>query len=1022
MKKGLMLVVFLAGVGVCLGAPINFNGGFELGTAGYALTRNLEPDVNPQLEYLPLELDRQAPGAGRQSALIRNGRGEPFELHSKEFQFKKDVEYDVSFKAKSSVSASWLRIILYSVNSDGKYCDDGTGKMLSPQWTEYTFTMKAKLPGWYHFKLSSRKACDFWLDDLSIAEKIPAVPANPFGAFIEAAVVSSSYLYDKDEDSAAKFTLKVVNIGTAPGERTLKLVGRDEYFGDELFSLECPVSLAAGESNEFLFEQPLTRYGSVRVEVSGAGNSHLGFYSVIGHYDSKPVDINKTFCVGLNGHGKWLSPRIPKPAYIVKNDSLESCLSTYERMGCRIIREWGGGVGSTQWYQMEPTRGGWDYSYLDKQLELYRKFHIEALPVIGNDDFIARTQNYQQLFLPEWLIPLCERVKKDPPNVTEERVRGNVLLPPEDLWRAYVRNCMRHAKGRFQAVEIMNEPNLFLAPEVYNRYLKAASEEIRAAGSKTTIVGFCLSSDFGASALDWGKTCFKDGGLKYVDAVGFHPYGSRQLNSPFPADKDIAGLRSLLKPYGDYPFWNTELFYVTDTPSPNYVVKSECQAYHVAWRFLTDLGEGAKQSICLQSDQIWKPLLTPNCVSMDRVTEWAPSEIAVAYNALARIFEGATPVDSVRWGNDTACYVYEREGKPLAAFWNHGGMKNVKLKLDAGEASGLKLLDIFGNEIKFPEDGVLTLSETPFYLVVRARSAFNIFSSEMSVKEFLSFLKNGRVEAARPVEPCALGRFVPKNGGWKVVVAFRNCAGRGLVGKLSLHGEGVDAADSVAFSIPAGEELSLPIPVKLDAAKLCGKVAAKFELEGRTWEFPLAVGRPGKVLRPGGQERFGPAAMKLEDDGKTLRLSFDVKDSTPDAYVAGGAPWMQDCVELSFDAAPLRNSVKYPERYTDDVARLFLLPNAPEGERLVMQPRGLKLDGAKAICAKWDGGYSVELEIPRTAFAGKTIGFESQIDDGDAVDRKAQASWNSNGDAYKNRLSFGFIELDGQVPGKELKK
>ncbi len=1008
-----MLLILLAGVGgACLDTPLNFNGGFELGTEGYALTRNLEPDINPQLEYLPLELDRQAPGSGRQSALIRNGRGEFFVLHSKEFQLKNDVEYEVSFKAKSSVSDSWLRIIVFCVNSDGKYYDDGTGKMLSPKWTEYKYTMKAKLPGWYHFKLSSQKACDIWLDDLSIVEKSPAVTAKPLETFMEAAVVPGSYLYDKEEDSVAKFKLKVVNIGDAPAAKTLKLVGRDEYFGDVLFSLECPVSLAAGEMKEFPFEQPLTRYGSVRVEIAGAGNSHSGFYSVIGHYDSKPVDISKTFCVGLNsGSSKWLPPRIARPAYIVKNGSLESCFAIYERIGCRIIREWGNGVGSTQWYQMEPKQGEWNYSYLDKQLELYRKFHIEALPVIGNDDFIARTKNYQQLFLPEWLITLCARIKKDPPNVTEERVRGNVLLPPENLWRAYVRNCMLHANGRFQAVEIMNEPNLFLAPEVYNRYLKAASEEIRAAGSKTTIVGFCLSSDFGASALDWGKMCFKDGGLNYVDAVGFHPYGSRQLNSPFPADKDIAGLRALLKPYGNYPFWNTELFYVTDNPSPNYVVKSECRPYHVAWRFLTDLGEGARQSICLQSDQIWKPLLTPNCVSMERVTEWAPSEIAVAYNALARIFEDATPVDSVRWGNDSICYVYEREGKPLAAFWNHGKMKNLKLRLDASKTSGLKLLDIFGNEVKFSQDGVLTLSENPFYLVAREKSVFNI-SSKMSVKDFLAFLKNGRVEADRPVEACPIGRLVPKNGGWTVVVAFRNCAGRGLVGKLSLQGDGLNTVASVAFSILSGEELSLPVPVKLDAAKLGGKVAAKFEIEGQAWEFPLTMGRPGMVLRPGGQAFFGPASMKLESDGKTLKLFFAVKDSTPDAYVAGGAPWMQDCVELSFDASPLQNSVKYPERYTGDVARLFILPAAPEGARLVMQPRGLKLDGAKTVCAKKDGGYSVELEIPRTAFTGKTIGFEAQIDDGDAVDRKAQASWNSQGDAYKNRLSFGFIELE----------
>ena len=59
---------------------------------------------------------------------------------------------------------------------------------------------------------------------------------------------------------------------------------------------------------------------------------------------------------------------------------------------------------------------------------------------------------------------------------------------------------MKHIKGRVPVYEVTNEPNLYLAPEAYVAYLKEANSAIREADPAAKISGFCLSSDFSASA------------------------------------------------------------------------------------------------------------------------------------------------------------------------------------------------------------------------------------------------------------------------------------------------------------------------------------------------------------------------------------------------------------------------------------------------------------------------------------------------------------------------------------------
>ena len=103
--------------------------------------------------------------------------------------------------------------------------------------------------------------------------------------------------------------------------------------------------------------------------------------------------------------------------------------------------------------------------------------------------------------------------------------------PPKESWRNYIRTVAERLKGKIQVYEIINEPNLVLWPKPYVEYLNIAKEEIRKADPKAKILGFGLTSDFGADSSKWLKA---GKGVQLPQALaiaGFHPYDSRTLGS-----------------------------------------------------------------------------------------------------------------------------------------------------------------------------------------------------------------------------------------------------------------------------------------------------------------------------------------------------------------------------------------------------------------------------------------------------------------------------------------------------------
>ena len=121
-------------------------------------------------------------------------------------------------------------------------------------------------------------------------------------------------------------------------------------------------------------------------------------------------------------------------------------------------------------------------------------------------------------------------------------------LPPEKAWSDFVYNLVRHCKGRVRYYEIVNEPNLFMSPENYTRYLKLAYDAAKKADPSCRIVGICSTGDLGGRLGDFIEACGKLGAFRSLDILSFHPYSAQLDSYPTPAEAQLRAIRCRLLP------------------------------------------------------------------------------------------------------------------------------------------------------------------------------------------------------------------------------------------------------------------------------------------------------------------------------------------------------------------------------------------------------------------------------------------------------------------------------------------
>ena len=190
------------------------------------------------------------------------------------------------------------------------------------------------------------------------------------------------------------------------------------------------------------------------------------------------------------------------------------------------------------WPNVEPQKGQWDFSRLDRYISFAESYGVEVLLPLG--------------LTPSWASSRPrEKSGYEPGNAAE----------PRDIsdWREYVREVATRYKGRIHAYEIWNEPNLsdFFSgrPDTMLELSREAYRVLKEVDKTVTVVS---PSAVGPSGIAWLERYLKMGGGAHADVIGFHFYVTPE---PPEAMLELGErLRAVLREnhLAEKPLWDTE--------------------------------------------------------------------------------------------------------------------------------------------------------------------------------------------------------------------------------------------------------------------------------------------------------------------------------------------------------------------------------------------------------------------------------------------------------------------------------
>lgn len=219
-------------------------------------------------------------------------------------------------------------------------------------------------------------------------------------------------------------------------------------------------------------------------------------------------------------------------------------------MGAKWIRVWGG------WGQMEPEPGRYDWTQMDRNVAMARKYGFRLLWVCHG--------------VPLWSLPDEHR----------EKSRAGAHYAPADIDR--IRSFLRAfwaryaPTGLFGAVEIGNEPNAHpgWSPEQYGQMARAVYEETHRATDQVRVVGISMSGGLHAQYME---DALKAGLDKNMDIASLHVY---EIANPV-GERSVATktgtFLQILREHGlqHLPVWNTESGVPTDIRQDGLIVSQE---------------------------------------------------------------------------------------------------------------------------------------------------------------------------------------------------------------------------------------------------------------------------------------------------------------------------------------------------------------------------------------------------------------------------------------------------------------
>lgn len=964
-----------------------FNPGAEMGTAGFSLWRLMNPKTNPEMRFAQPAADPEKPFRGKYSLRIDNPFGEFFQLRTKRIMLPAHAKVSIGCAVRGTAGVKKIILRAVNINADGQWSMHSKVFPVTEEWQTVHFEFDTqKAAGEWQLQICQgapgATTGSLWIDDIKVEKHKDS--AEPSALSIAVIPAEKVVILQPGEKKTVPVTVYICNnsgkrlSGSAVFDMTGERTGKREQ------SRTLTYDLAPEEVLKTVLEFPLSRYGAyfIAPRKDRIAADHLdALICAVGKYlPRENFDPMYDFCTAVvnAGENSFYNGAVCR---LGVGDAPAEKYRLLGLMGCRLVRTMTYPV--TDWRLVEPQEGKFDFTELDYWTAVAAKHHVSQMPCFGQMMEIKGRNNCPY---PLWLKEKTTRIEKNPAGT---HPKFTVRIPPEELWVRYVRAVVKHAGKRIRLYEFMNEPNLFMSPELYSRYLALAYRAMKAENPDAMMIGICVTGDMGGIVQGYLKGCVNAGALENLDAVSFHPYNARTLSSVTPADEQIAEIRGIVK---GKPLFNTELFFLYDRDDQerSFSAQSNAQPHHLARRMLTDLGEGVRQSMDLYENQLWTQLLSSNH-NPHGIDAWTPNSIFVALNALARHFEGAKPVRKYKLSNGLVIYLFEREGKPLAAMWQYRPTGKMQLDL-----SGMELYDVLGNPI---DAGYVPVTESPVYCL----------PGSLSAETFRKQLKNPKIRFEQPVfSPAArkIGNhlfFRIGNVSQSKENILAGLNGGRLIAKKPLRLELAPQEYRNVSLLTSPGAPEKPLFYFFKFGDRIGKSPCRF-IETAT------AGSGEKMILASPDNAFSAAGRVTLADGKVI-CEFQVKDSVPSGPNAGREPWQCDGLELFFDRAPEQMPLPHAEVYTPEVFRFFINPYDTKKLTLLnCEGIGLTESECKLQVETEDSGYRIRLEFPLKY--GKRLGFAWKANNAAHGKQKMQSlEWGTPGrnDFFQNRLAFGCI-------------
>lgn len=191
-----------------------------------------------------------------------------------------------------------------------------------------------------------------------------------------------------------------------------------------------------------------------------------------------------------------------------------------------------------RWSDLQPTHNTWNFIRLDSVVR-------------------SSIQHDNNILLP---LGMPAAWASSAPTQPSAYAPGEAAMPRDiELWKTYVKRVVTRYKGKIEAYEIWNEPNLekFFSgtPENAVTLTCTARSVIKSIDPTALIVSPAPLGDYG---VVWLNDFLKSGGGACIDIIGYHFY-----NKHLPPESHIlimANIRSLQAEYNleALPIWNTE--------------------------------------------------------------------------------------------------------------------------------------------------------------------------------------------------------------------------------------------------------------------------------------------------------------------------------------------------------------------------------------------------------------------------------------------------------------------------------